>query len=173
MRFKPLLAVIGILVAGCGGVEIGSLSIPVDLEAGDISFGNGNTVSVGDPGEDAISAEGSETALDDEGSFSAYDLYVEIVPHSGIPLDLTIIDPTGQTNYADFGEFVLAWPTNSAFEGLHTVIVRAGFNSNPVHERTSFTLLIHQSGELVIDEDFSVGEGDTFSLPVEIVFSAN
>ena len=172
MRFKPLLAVIGIFVAGCGGVEIGSFSIPVDLEAGDISFGNGNTVTVGDAGGDAAGAE-AEAALDETGSFSAYDLYVEIVPHSGVPLDLKVIDPTGQTSYTGYGEFVLAWPTNSAFEGLHTVIVSAGYNSNPAHERTSFTLLVHRSGELVIDEDFSVAEGDTFSLPVEVVFSAN
>lgn len=172
MSFKHLLAVIG-LVAGCNG-DIGSLSIPLNLNADDISFGNGNTVIVGDSGEDAISADGAEgAALDEAGQFSAYDLYVEIVPHSGIPLDLTIIDPTGQISYSGYDEFVLAWPTNSAFEGLHTVTVRAGFNSNPAHERTSFTLLVYQSGEPILNEDFSVSENDTFRLPVEVVFSDN
>lgn len=172
MRVKHILAVIGIFITGCGGVDIGSLSIPV--EAGDISFGNGNTVTIGDSGEDAIGAEGSEVALDDdEGSFSAYDLYVEIVPHSGVLLYLTVTDPTGYSSYAGYGKLYLAWPTNSAFDGLHTVFVEASRNSNPAHEQVHFTLLIYQSGKLIIDEDFSVAEGDTFSLPVEIVFSAN
>lgn len=170
MRY--LLAVIGILVAGCG--EIGSLSIPVNLTAADISFGNGNTVTVGDSGGDAVGTNVTEdAAADGAGQFSAYDLYIEIVPHSGIYLDLTVIDPTGHLSYSGYDEFVLAWPTNSAFEGLHTVVVRAGFNSNPAHERTSFTLLVYQSGELIIDEDFSVSENDTFRLPVEVVFSDN
>ena len=171
MRY--LLAVIGILVAGCG--EIGSLSIPVNLTAADISFGNGNTVTVGDSGGDAVGTDGTEDAAATGGAglFSAYDLYVEIIPHSGIHLDLTVTDPTGRISYSGYDEFVLAWPTNSAFEGLHTIAVRAGYNSNPAHERTSFTLLVYQSGELVIDEDFSVAEGDTFRLPVEVVFSDN
>lgn len=176
MRY--LLAVIGIIVAGCNG-DIGSFSIPVNLTADEINFGNGNTVTVGDFGEDAVGedvvgADGAEgAAADGAGLFSAYDLYVEIVPHSGIYLDLTVTDPTGRISYSGYDEFVLAWPTNSAFEGLHTIAVRAGSNSNPAHERASFTLLVYRSGELVIDEDFSVAEGDTFRLPVEVVFSDN
>ena len=170
MSFKHLLAVIG-LVAGCNG-DIGSLTIPVNLNADDISFGNGNTITVGDSGGGAIIADGAEGAvLDEAGQFSAYDLYVEIVPHSGIHLDLRVTDPTGQDNYTGYGEFVLAWPTNSAFEGLHTVVVVANFNGNSVRERANFTLLVYRSGELIINDDFSVTEGDTFRLPVEVIFS--
>lgn len=170
MMLKATVMIIGLLlITGCGGVDIGSIPITagdIDLDLNDFLNGNtltvGNGASMGTQPDTDLEADEDDDEVDE--FFSAYDLHFEAVPHSGVPLFLTVIDPNGYRNYAPQNEPV-AWPLGTAWEGLYTINVRAGHNYNNANERASFTVRVYMDGVLAVEIDDFVQEGSDWEFP--------